>query len=533
MTALAFGASRLAGQPAAGGRVFGPLHRLPPPSRAMPKADSSEGALGAALDAARAELRALAAKEAGLAADILAFQIELLSDPELVGHARALIAQGQSADEAWLASTAAEVDGFLASGSEMLQARAADLIDVCRRVLSHLGERPAARTVPAGHIVLADDLAPSEFLSVDWTGGGVLLRGGSPTSHLAVLARARGVPMIVALGGEDAPEATHALVDGDAGIALLQSGPAPERAIGVSRAAMPAAATPVFTADGTCVEVMVNVSSLADLHGLDCRACDGIGLARTEFLLAEGDIVSEARQIAIYRKLIAWAQGRPVRIRTVDAGLDKPMPGLPATHADAGVRGLRLSLRRPEIFKVQLRALARVAAEADNLSVMFPMVTARAEFAEARALFEDEVARVSSAGVPARMPPVGVMIEVPAAALVPEMFDGAAFFSIGSNDLFQYTMAIPREGAGLASLAPLDHPAMTSLIAHVASVGQRLSVPVGLCGDVAADPSKIDWLLSCGVRSLSVAPPALGPVSAALRMTAVSRPARPAEGDRG
>ncbi len=482
--------------------------------------------LDEAIEASRIDLERLAGTECGPTAEIIGFQAALLDDPALRGRVRELMEEGMSTDAAWRTATDAEVDLFLASGSDVLRNSAPDILDVRQRVLAHLCGTATARSVPPGHVVLADDLAPSEFLSIDWAGGGLVLRRGSPSSHLAVLARARGVPMIVDIGQADAPDATHALVDGDAGVAVLQlsrqGGNDIERRP-VSSAVSPVPATE--TADGPRAEVMVNISDLAELDRLDPDTCDGIGLVRSEFLLSEPeDIISEERQLLAYRRLLEWAAGRPVRIRTVDAGDDKPVHGFadPEGRAKVGLRGLRLSLRRIEIFRVQLRALARAAAGADNLSVMFPMVTTQAEFREARALFVEEVETLRRRGIDAAVPPLGLMIEVPAAALAANLFDGVAYFSIGSNDLFQYTMAIPREDASMASLAAVDHPAMTRLIEAVVQAGRELGVGVAVCGDVAADPSRTKWLLSCGVRSLSVPPSALAAVRASVRVSATA-----------
>lgn len=511
---------RLAGRPAAGGLAFGPLHRMSPALSVQSVQPGPTPSLDDALTAARLDIERLVAGETGAARDILRFQLALLCDPQLRGAAAALLAEGRSPGQAWMQATAAEVDGFLASGSEMLQGRAADLADLCRRVLAHLHEGPAARTVPSGHVVIADDLAPSEFLSTDWTGGGLVLRGGSAASHVAVLARARGVPMIVAVSGEDEPGATHALVDGDRGYAVLQRDCSAPCRVASPPPAAPDCTAPSVTADGTAVDVMINVSGFRDLDEVGTAGCDGIGLVRSEFLLGEGDLLSEEGQFACYRRLLAWADGRPVRVRTVDAGADKPVAGL--SDMLPGLRGLRLSLGRPEVFKVQLRALARAAAEAGNLAVMFPMVTSPPEFAEARALFAHEVAGLVASRVAARLPPLGAMIEVPGAALAADLFDGAAFFSIGSNDLYHHAMGVRRDEAACGPPAAHDHPAMAMLIRAVVDAGRKLGVPVSVCGDLAADPQKLHWLLSCGVRSLSVAARALGPVRAAVRAAELS-----------
>ena len=268
--------------------------------------------------------------------------------------------------------------------------------------------------------------------------------------------------------------------------------------------------------NGEPVAVMINVDDPALLDGIDPATCDGVGLTRTEFLFhGKAELPDEAAQQAVYRRLLAWAGDRPVTIRTLDAGGDKPIPGLTPEREDnpvLGVRGLRLSLARPEIFRVQIRALLR-AAPLGNLKVMLPMVTAPREFDEARSLFEEELADLQSEGSAAAMPALGMMIEVPAAALRIAEF-AADFFSIGSNDLVQYTTACSRDNPGVAGLYDALDPAVLELIGRVVAGGRARDREVSLCGDMASDSAGLQALMERGLRAVSVAPAALARVKA-------------------
>jgi phosphotransferase system enzyme I (PtsI) len=274
---------------------------------------------------------------------------------------------------------------------------------------------------------------------------------------------------------------------------------------------------PARTAIGETVQVMINVTGLAELSDLDPARVDGIGLMRTEFLFQERErLPTEEEQYRIYRSMVEWAAGKPVTIRTLDAGGDKPVAGLTQPgdmNPFLGVRGVRLSLLHREVFRVQLRALARAAA-VGNLKVMIPMVTVPEEFALCRALFEQAFEELRREGLEARLPPLGMMVEVPAAALAIEDFD-ADFFSIGSNDLIQYVMAASRDEPQLADLARPSR-AVFDLIGHVVDCADRSGREASLCGDLAGDPEQVAALLDQGLRIFSVAPGALGPVKAAI-----------------
>jgi phosphotransferase system enzyme I (PtsI) len=240
---------------------------------------------------------------------------------------------------------------------------------------------------------------------------------------------------------------------------------------------------------------------------------------RSEFLFSDGKpLPGEDEQYRAYRRFVEWADGRPVTIRTLDIGGDKPIAGLtPANEKNPflGQRGVRLMLARPDVFTTQLRALARAATHGP-LKIMIPMVTIPQELADSATLLDRCVAELQAEGTPCARPPLGIMVEVPAVAICPELFAAASFFSIGSNDLAQYVMAASRDSAVGATLGDPSHPAMLQLIARVAQYGRANGVPVSLCGDMASDPQHLKRLIDAGLTSLSVAPARVGRIKAAL-----------------
>jgi len=481
-------------------------------------------ALVDALAGSHADLTALV-REVGddEAEAILSFQIALLEDDNLAAPAFALIAGGEVANRAWSAALALQIASYDGASDPYFRARASDLRDLRDRVLRHLAGE-ADQTVPSGVIVAADDMPPSTFLATDWRDGGLVLRRGSPSSHVAILARSRGVPMIVGVDIDHLEHGTVALLDADAGLLIVNPDTNMRASFSQRRAeqskARPAAASfsgPALTATGELVRVMINVTGLAELEGLDPAHVDGIGLMRTEFLFQGREkLPTEEEQYQIYKRMLEWAAGKPVTIRTLDAGGDKPIEGL--TQPDdmnpfLGVRGVRLSLRHLDVFREQLRALAR-AAVAGNLKVMIPMVTVPEELDRCRTLLEQALEELRREGREAQLPPLGMMVEVPAAALTIEDFN-ADFFSIGSNDLIQYVTAASRDEPQLADLARPSR-AVFSLIGHVVSYGDSSGRETSLCGDLAGDPGQVAALLDQDLRIFSVAPGAVGPVKAAI-----------------
>ncbi|MCS3450464.1 phosphotransferase system enzyme I (PtsI) [Bradyrhizobium elkanii] len=479
-------------------------------------------ALRNAIDVASGQIADLAASAGGEAAQILEFQVALLEDEDLIEAIFASIGEGRPAAVAWRSTLDAHIADYNSAPDDYLRARSSDLADLRDRVVHILrGDQGQPLKVPSGGVVCADDLPPSRFLEIDWSGGGGLaLLRGSPTSHVAMLARARGIPMVVQLGS--IPDiGTTALLDGEG--ATLELDPNAEQVRTFekrrdshlkSRASARAILRrPTASWRGERIKLFINIQRVEDLEHADAQYADGIGLMRTEFLLAGRSVPDEETQFQAYDAVLRWAGQRPVTIRTFDAGGDKPVPGFTMdgeANPFLGVRGLRLCLARPEIFAVQLRALARAAVRG-NLKVMFPMVTSADELEAGRKLFADIVQRLQADGIAAMLPELGIMVEVPAAALAVSSFK-AAFFSIGSNDLAQYVLACDRSNGALAPLMDPLHPAVLELIARTAEHGRRAGISVSLCGDMAGDPRCLPALLNCGLRELSMNASALAQI---------------------
>ena len=518
---------RLEGIPASAGYAEGPLFDLDrPPAGYRAKASGKEekAALELAIRKAVGRLTALAEAAEADAAGILEFHIAMLEDDALSGPAFVSIGSGQPADAAWRAALDAEIAGYEASDQDYFRARAADLRDIRDQVLRALSEDGEAAT-PPGAILYGDDIAPTRFLETDWSaGGGIALRAGSSASHVAMLARSRGVPMVVGLGTPAESATGLALLDAERGGIVLSPSPAEVETFRKSAssfadrqgAAQSFLTRPAMTRAGAAVRVQVNIAYPSDVDGIDIATCDGVGLMRTEFLFGR-TLPDEETQYQAYCKVLEWAGDKPVTIRTIDAGGDKPIPGFTVEESNPflGLRGIRLSLARRDIFRVQIRALLRAAIHG-NLKVMFPMIATSDEYSQAAALFAEEQAGLTARGITNKMPPLGIMVEVPSVALMPEAFADVAFFSIGSNDLTQYVMAAARDNAAVAHLNSVHHPAVLRLIASVAEFGRDKGIPVSLCGDAGGDPAAIPPLLEAGLRDLSVAPAQLAMAKAAI-----------------
>ncbi len=521
---------RVAGEPASPGFAIGPLVRIETmaATTAAARLPAEERlALERAMTRAQGDLEALAAGDDAMAAEVLAFQAELLGDPSLVEDALPAIDSGTSASEAWRAALDAQIAAYAEGDDDYFRARAADLADLRDRVLAHLaGRSMAAGAMPDGAIILARDLGPSRFLGLDWGRlGGAAFEEGSRTSHVAMLARARGVPLVTGLGSIDG---THgeAVLDGDEGALILSPeattraryGQRLDAAAVEEQAAAEALRSPAVMRNGEPVVVMSNVDDPAGVGADLPLVCDGIGLTRTEFLfIGRDELPDEDSQHAAYARLLELAAGKPVIVRTLDVGGDKPLAGvtlLAESNPFLGLRGIRLCLERPELFRPQVRALLR-AAVAGPLKVMLPMISHPDEIEEARRVFARELADLVD--VPARMPELGIMVEVPAVAVTIERFAAADFFSIGSNDLVQYTLAASRDAGGrVARLADACDPAVLQLIGNVVAFGGKTGKEVSVCGDMASDGAGLAALLDLGIRRVSVARAALGRVKLAI-----------------
>jgi phosphocarrier protein FPr len=530
----------LRGLPVAPGIAIGPAARLRAPEPVVSDAPAGDAAaegraLEGARDAARADVRAArAAVVAGAGeaeAAIFDAHVLLLDDEGLLDPARrAIEGDGRNAAQAWDAAVRAAAGTYGDSADAYLRERAADVLDVGRRVLGHLaGSGAAAPTLDRPGVLVAEDLTPGQTATLDRD----LVRGiatarGSATSHAAILARAFGIPAVVGLGPAllETADGTELLLDGDAGTVVVDPDPDAradaehrrdeERRVADERRAR--AAAPAHTRDGRRIEVAANLGAVDEAAAAVAEGAEGVGLLRTEFLfLGREDAPDEEEQVAALSDVARVLDGRPLVIRTLDVGADKPLPFLaqePEANPFLGRRGIRLALARPDIMRTQLRAILRVAAEHDNVKMMFPMVAALSELRAARALLDEERAAL---GVD---PPleVGIMVEVPAVAVAAERFAREAdFFSIGTNDLAQYTVAAERGNEHVADLATGPVPAVLALVDAVVRGAHAHDRWVGVCGELAGDPLAAALLVGLGVTELSMAPPRIPDVKEALR----------------
>lgn len=466
-------------------------------------------------------------------AAILTAHLALLGDEALVGGARALIDAGDAAELAWYRTTEQTAQTWRALDDELMRERATDVEDVGRRVLAALsGREPGARVSEEG-ILVVPELTPADAAALDTD----LVRGiaaarGTATAHAAILARALGIPAVVGLGDSvlDIAEGTPVLLNGEAGTVLVAPDPdvaqraEHERALALERRerAQSHASEAAVTRDGVGIEVAANLGGAGGAAEAVALGADGVGLLRTEFLfLDRAEIPSEDEQADTIAEIAAALDGRPLIVRTLDAGADKPLPALPMAAEQnpfLGTRGIRLSLAHPELLATQLRAILRVAAE-HPLKVMFPMVATAAELDAALAAVAE--ARAAT-GVQAAIE-VGIMVEVPAAALQSELLARSAdFFSIGTNDLTQYAMAAERGNAQVGSLLSGPQPAVLKLVAETVAGAAAHGRWVGVCGELAGDPAAALLLAGLGVRELSMAPPLIAEVKQALRSVSLA-----------
>jgi phosphocarrier protein FPr len=480
------------------------------------------------LEALQARLRAEA--DPGKAA-IFAAHAEVLDDPDVVEQAMEAIAGGHGAALAWRDAFSAHAARLAASRNELLAARADDVRDVGRRVLRLLAG-PEAGAAPAAvgeqSILVAEDLTPSETAGLDRSKVlGFCTVGGGATSHVVILARSLGIPAVVGMEPRalDVRDGTPAILDGGRGTLRVEPDASELAAVRETQARFEArrrsdaaaAREAAVTRDGRRVEVAANVGGLEDVEQAVALGGEGVGLLRTEFLfLDRPNPPTEEEQLEAYGA-IARALGpeRPLVIRVVDAGGDKPLPYLPVPREDnpfLGVRGLRLLLDRPEVLRTQLRAMLRAAA-VGRVSIMFPMVATLSEWRTARAMVEEERRRTGAGSVP-----VGIMVEIPAVAVMADAFARETdFFSIGSNDLTQYTLAMDRGHPKLAPFVDGLHPAVLRLIQQAAQAAAARGKWTGVCGGIASDPEAAAILVGLGITELSVSVPVIPSIKARVR----------------
>jgi multiphosphoryl transfer protein len=491
-----------------------------------------------AREAVRADIertRDLTRREVGESeAAIFEAHLLLLDDPDLRAAADERIEAGTGPARAWLEAAEQVAAEFEAVPDPYVAARAADVRAVADAIARELlGSGPAAERSEPG-ILVADDLTPAQVAALDPERVlGIVLAAGSPTGHSAILARARGIPTVVSAGPGvlDVADGTTLAVDGTAG--ALHVDPAPELIAELERRrsaaaqaaadALAAADQPARTLDGEPILVGANLGSLADAQRAGSSGADLAGLVRTEFLFLDRDAAPDVdEQVAAYRGLAEALGGRRITLRTLDVGGDKPLPYAPQppeANPFLGVRGIRFALAQRELLRAQLLAIATVAHETP-VSVMFPMVSTLDELFEVRRRLDEAVAGIGR-GVPTGLQ-VGIMVEVPATALRAATFaPHVDFLSIGTNDLTQYALAAERGNPHLAALADPFDPGVLALVESVCR-GAAGGPLVAVCGELAADERAARLLVAMGVRELSVAPPAVPSVKAAVRRIATA-----------
>jgi phosphoenolpyruvate-protein phosphotransferase len=490
-------------------------------------------ALDAALERAKAELDALQARlqqeGAGGKAAIFAAHRELLDDPDLLEIASDAVSGGKTAAFGWQLAFTRHADRLAKSKNELLAARANDLRDVGRRVLQKLaGVEDEPLSYQADSILIAEDLTPSDTASLDRARVlGLCTTTGGASSHVAILARSLDIPLVAGIDPQalDLPGGSLVILDGTKGtlrvnptaadiarIHQQQEVQSRERQIEQAHALEPAT-----TLDGHRVAVEANIGGTADAQQALTLGADGVGLFRSEFLFLQRATAPTEEEQRIAYGDVARALGRDRRlvVRTLDVGGDKPLPYLPLPREDnpfLGERGVRVMLNRPELLRAQLRAIL-LAAREGRVAVMFPMIATIDEWRAVRDVLESERQKLGAPRIEA-----GIMIEVPAAALMADQFAAEVdFFSIGTNDLTQYTLAMDRGHPRLAPQVDGLSPAVLRLVDQTARAAQRHGRRTAVCGGIAGDPQAVPLLVGLGIDELSVTVPAIPAVKAQIR----------------
>lgn len=459
----------------------------------------------------------------------------MLDDLDFVESIEGMIENDRVNAEAAVSDTGAQfAEMFAAMDDSYMQARAADIRDISARVIGILtgeGESGIVSDVPC--IVAADDLAPSETVQLDKSLIlGFITSAGSANSHTAILARTMGIPAIIGAGAALKPELErkYAILDGQTGEAVVEPDEAERDRLLKKQAKEKALkelldqlkGKPNMTKDGRNVMVYCNIGSPADIDAVLQNDGGGIGLFRSEFLYLQGsDYPTEDEQFEAYKTVAERMGGRRVIIRTLDIGADKQADYF---HLDKeenpamGLRAIRICLTRPEVFRTQLRALYRASAYG-KIAIMFPMITSVWEVQEIKRICRNIRAELAEEGVPmADKVELGIMIETPAAVMMSaELAREVDFFSVGTNDLTQYTLAVDRQGVGLDRFFDAHHPAVLRMLRMAAENAHKAGIWIGICGELGADAELIETFLSMGIDELSVSPSAVLPLRSAIR----------------
>ena len=526
------------------GVAAGPISFYRRASSVIPRHEVSDTAaelerFRAARETAKEQLAKLYDKALAEAGEDAAMLFEahqmMLDDLDFVESIEGMIENDRVNAEAAVSDTGAQfAEMFAAMDDSYMQARAADIRDISARVIGILtgeGESGIVSDVPC--IVAADDLAPSETVQLDKALIlGFITAGGSANSHTAILARTMGIPAIISAGDALQPEmeGKYAIIDGQTGEAVIEPDDAERERLLKKQAKEKALkellnqlkGKPNVTKDGRNVMVYCNIGSPADIDAVLQNDGGGIGLFRSEFLYLQGsDYPTEDEQFKAYKTVAERMGGRRVIIRTLDIGADKQADYF---HLDKeenpamGLRAIRICLTRPEVFRTQLRALYRASAYG-KIAIMFPMITSVWEVQEIKRICRNIRAELAEEGVPmADKVELGIMIETPAAVMMSaELAHEVDFFSVGTNDLTQYTLAVDRQGVGLDRFFDAHHPAVLRMIRMVAENAHKAGIWIGICGELGADAELTETFLSMGIDELSVSPSAVLPLRSAIR----------------
>jgi phosphoenolpyruvate-protein phosphotransferase len=538
---------RLAGVAAApgvarGGWVHVRRRELPVGGRVTPDAvEAEEARLRAASNQAADDLMALSERVGAAGHDdeaaIFMAHAAMAWDPALIDTAAARIRDQLEDGVAAIVAAGAQVAAMLAAlDDEILSARASDVIDVADRIARLLAGLPVEESLlPSPAVVVAEDLSPSLTATLPRENIlGIVLEGGSPTAHAAILARAYGIPAVVGTKGilaalDAAGPDIELALDGATGEVVIAPDAASVADLDARAARFAEARSadlaevslPCVTRDGTEVTLLANIGTPGEAAPARALGARGVGLFRTEFLFLERSTPpSEDEQTAAYREAVEASGGDPVTIRLLDIGGDKPIPYLPMPPEDnpfLGVRALRLALDRPEIFVTQLRACHR-AAVAGSVKVMAPMVADAGDAALLLELAARACDGLRADGVPFAEVDLGVMLEIPSAILAADAYFGSiAFASLGTNDLTQYALAVDRGNPALERYRDAMHPAVLRLIAMAAESAGRAGISLSVCGEMGGDPVAALALVGLGVRQLSMGAASLPAVRRAIR----------------
>ena len=458
-------------------------------------------------------------------AEILSGQITMVNDPFMISQMEEGIQAGQTAEAALDAVCRMYADLFAGMEDELMRQRATDVGDIRTRVLSILlGVHPLPiSSLPAGSVVAVHDLTPSMTVGIHPENiAAIVTEAGGPTSHSAILARALGIPAVLSVPGllTQAQDGQTAIVDGNEGTLILS----PEKSLleeyqQKRKAFLEQKALlqiykdrPTLDADGKAYQLYANIGGPAEAQAALDAGAEGIGLFRTEFLFMDRDsLPTEEEQLVAYQKVSQMMAGKEVIIRTLDIGGDKAIPYLGLEKEEnpfLGYRAIRYCLDQREIFKTQLRALLRAGADQRNLKIMLPLVTSVEEVREAKKLLAQCQEELKDQGLPYDSQiSLGIMVETPAAALTADLLAKEVdFFSIGTNDLTQYIIAVDRGNGKVSSLYTSFHPAVLRALKGIIEAAKSAHIPVGMCGEAASDPQMVPLLLALGLDEFSVSP---------------------------